>query len=94
MAEKASGSPTPDQPCEAIGADVRASLAALREDVGSLADDFARLVQNQRIASRGLVFDLETELQNRIRENPLTAVLILTFFGYAFGRLRSWRRAH
>jgi hypothetical protein len=79
---------------EAIGADVRASLAALREDVGRLGDDLARLVQNQRIASRGLVFDLETELQNRIRENPLTAALILTFFGYAFGRLRSWRRAH
>jgi hypothetical protein len=85
--------PIPTEPGEATGDDIRASLVALREDVGRLGDDLARLAQCQRNATRGRVLDFQVELQNRIRENPLSAALILTFFGYVMGRLHRSRRA-
>jgi hypothetical protein len=48
MVGKASeGSQTANWSSEAVDADVRDSLVALREDVARLADDLARLVQSQ-----------------------------------------------
>jgi hypothetical protein len=84
---------TLNQSSDAIGADIHASIAALREDIGRLGDDLARLVQIQRDAARGLVVDFDAELQNRIRKNPICAAFMLTFFGYVMGR-RHRRRAH
>lgn len=84
--------PTSNQQSDANG-DIRASLAALRKDIGRLGEDLARLVQIQRSKARGVVLDFDAELQNRIRQNPMSAAFMLTFFGYAIGRLRR-RRAH
>jgi hypothetical protein len=91
MAHKAD-EPSPDQD-EAIDVDIRASLAALREDVSRLGEDIVRLAQSQRNATRGAVLDFENELQNRIKANPLSAAMMLIFFGYVAGRLHR-RRPH
>jgi hypothetical protein len=88
---------TPEQsssadPSEVVDADIRASIAALRADIWRLGGDLKRLERKQCAAAHASLRDVEAELKRRMRQNPLSAALTLTLFGYALGRLSSLRR--
>jgi hypothetical protein len=78
------------------------ALAHLAQSQGGIAGAaFAEVVadakgQVSQAASEveSFVLDVEAGLRSWIRERPLSAALILTFFGFALGRLDGLRRAH
>ena len=78
------------------------ALAHLAESQGNIAGAaFAGVAadakgQVSQTASdvENVVRDVEAGLRSWIKEKPLSVALILTFFGYALGRLDGSRRAH
>jgi ElaB/YqjD/DUF883 family membrane-anchored ribosome-binding protein len=76
---------------EGAAGDLTADLAALRQDVGRLAETVSELVQHQMADAQENVRAVRGEIEASIERNPMTAVLIAFGIGMLIGRMNRSR---
>jgi hypothetical protein len=76
-----------EDPAEDLAADV----AALRQDVGRLAETVSRLVKRQMADAQGNVYATRDGIVACIERRPITAVLAAFGIGTLVGMMHRWR---